>query len=229
MSSYIQAAQQLYTANANPETAKAMAQYMRNLFPFLGIRAPQAKLLTKEFIQQNGLPSMADLPTVVKQFWDLPEREYHHLALALLSKHIKKAPPEMIELLEYLVVNKSWWDTIDGTAVNFVGTHFKRYPELMAPHAIKWIESDNFWLQRTAILFQLKYKNTIDLTLLSQLICRRMDSKEFFVRKAIGWVLREYSKTDANWVIGFIEKHEKDLSGLSKREGLKWLGKQGVI
>lgn len=116
-------------------------------------------------------------------------------------------------------------------ASSLVGELFKIYPELIIPYTSKWIKSSNMWLQRSAILFQLGYKEKTDKELLADLIIKANESEnkdEFFIRKAIGWALREYSKTNPEWVIEFIKQHD-ELSNLSKSQGLKWLKDQDII
>jgi len=112
----------------------------------------------------------------------------------------------------------------DLIAPSLVGYHFQEYPEERQDYINKWIHSGNIWLQRSCILFQLKYKNAVDTRLMASIILELSDHKEFFIRKAIGWMLREYSKTDPGWVVRFVQNHE--LSGLSRREALKWLERQ---
>lgn len=136
----------------------------------------------------------------------------------------KKAEKERIDLYEYLIVNKSWWDTIDYSASNLVGVHFQKFPELIQPYTEKWMDSGNMWLQRTSLLFQLKYKKATDLELLTDYIHQLQGSKEFFINKAIGWILREYSKTNAAWVVDFVNSNQ--LAPLSHREALKWLNRK---
>ena len=126
---------------------------------------------------------------------------------------------------EFMIINKSWWDTVDMIASHLVGTHFKRFPGLIPAYTEKWMASGNFWLQRTALLFQLKYKKETDVELMSDLIKRLAGEKEFFIRKAIGWVLREYSKTDPEIVINFVENQQ--LSNLSRTEALKVNNRKG--
>lgn len=115
----------------------------------------------------------------------------------------------------------SWWDTIDVIAPKILGSWFKRYPEHIKPTITRWLKSDNIWLQRSCVLFQLKYKEKTNTQLLSSVIDQLKDSKEFFLRKSIGWVLREYAKTDAEFVKDFVNSRE--LSPLSRREATKHL------
>lgn len=188
------------------------------MFPYLGIKSPQRKELTKSFIAENGLPSKVELEKVVKGLWDLPEREFHYIAIDLVGKWAKKLEEKDLELLEYMIVNKSWWDTVDTTA-KYVGVFFKKHPELTKPTTLRWITSDNMWLQRMAIIFQLAYKKDTDVDLLFEYVLRKADSEEFFIQKAIGWALRQYAKIDAAEVKRFVEV--TDLKPLSRREALK--------
>jgi 3-methyladenine DNA glycosylase AlkD len=221
MHSYIEPLVELYSANRNDMTAVPMAKYMKDKFPFLGLKTPARKELNKVFFRQYGLPEITELERITGDLWSLPEREYQYFALGLLRKMIKKLPKEFISLFEDLIVEKSWWDTVDGIASWFIGEHFKRFPELKNSYIEKWMRSDNIWLQRTCLLFQLEYKSATDTDLLVKLIRELEGSKEFFINKAIGWILREYSKTNSAFVIDFAEK--TDLAPLSRREALKWL------
>jgi 3-methyladenine DNA glycosylase AlkD len=158
--------------------------------------------------------------------WALPEREYQYTAIGLLQGCQKKLVPGHVPLLEYLIVNKSWWDTVDGLAAHQVGRLFTAFPHIRDEHIGRWRRSDNIWLRRTAILFQLDYKAQTDEALLFDIIRENLDSKEFFIQKAIGWVLREYSKTNAESVVKFV--NHTALPPLSHREALKWLKNQAL-
>ena len=127
-----------------------------------------------------------------------------------------------IVFFEWMAKHNAWWDTIDFIAPKLMGEYFKQFPDERKKWINKWLVSDNFWLQRCAILFQLKYKQETDLGLLADIIQKLSSSEEFFIRKAIGWVLREYAKTDPVWVRAFVANHE--LSNLSRREAMKYLG-----
>ena len=122
-------------------------------------------------------------------------------------------------MLEFIITNKSWWDTVDFIASHLVGNYFKKYPDKIEEYINKWMLSKNIWLQRTALLFQLKYKVALNPVLLENIIKQFLYSKEFFINKAIGWILREYSKTNPQWVINFVKKYP--LHNLSKREALR--------
>ncbi len=229
MHTYTQAVKAHFQPHADRITAIPMEKYMRNKFSYLGIKSPARKELTRNFFKIKGLPSLTDLEQIVKELWDLPAREYQYFTLDLLGKMAKKVSIEFIDVYEYLIVTKSWWDTVDGIAPNLIGAHFKKNPTLRLPYSEKWIAAENIWLQRTAILFQLKYKTGTDVELLKKYILQRSGSKEFFVQKAIGWILREYSKTDAKTVFEFVETYKSELAPLSYREALKWLRNKGMI
>jgi len=142
-----------------------------------------------------------------------------------LGRRSRKAGEGNIKDYQFLIINKSWWDTVDYIASNLVGPYFRIYPEKIAPVTSHWMESRNMWLQRTCLLFQLKYRGDTDTGLLTGFIEQLKDSKEFFIRKAIGWSLREYSKTNPEFVISFVRNNH--LSGLSEREALKWIQRKG--
>ncbi|MBP1156922.1 MULTISPECIES: DNA alkylation repair protein [unclassified Paenibacillus] len=210
----------LLRVHANPEQAGPMQAYMRDQFEFLGIRAPERDAVVRQYLKENGVPKGEALQTVVRELWQQPEREYQYAALTLLEKYRKDAEPSHIGLLEKLVSSKSWWDTVDLLAGRLVGDLFARYPELIPGYIERWMASDSIWLNRTAILFQLHYKARTDTVLLFDLILRLSHSKEFFIQKAIGWALREYSKTDETLVRQFVA--DNTLAPLSVREALKY-------
>jgi len=213
----------MFTLHTNEELAKPLASYLRNQFPMLGIQKPQRSEIQKTFFKENKLSELKEIPDFIKDLWSLPEREFHYCALDLLRKIEKKSPSDFIDLYEYLIINKSWWDTVDLIAGKLVSSHFLRYPDLRNKYVRKWVDSGNIWLQRTALLFQLHYKKKTDLPLLFSIIERLKDSPEFFIRKAIGWILREYSKTDSQLVQDYLKKTK--LSSLSEREALKIIKK----
>ena len=221
MHSYIKPLVELFRWNTNAANAKPMAKYMKNLFSYLGIKTPQRRELLKQFYQEYGKPEISELKQISRELWELPEREFQYCAVGMLQLYKNKVEASFIELYEQLITTKSWWDTVDGIASNLVGSLFKKYPEMIEPHTEKWQASGNMWLQRTALLFQLNYKKDTDVELMFNLIRRNLGSKEFFINKAIGWILREYSKTDDQIVRDFVK--ETNLVPLSKREALKWL------
>jgi len=229
MTSYLDDLKDLFEVNKDEVNAGFMKKYMKGQYEYFGIKSPLRKELSRTFILKNGLPDEEDIEEVAKDCWDFPEREYQYFAMELLAKVAKKGEICRVDLYEYLVLNKSWWDTVDFIATNLVGVHFIKFPSAILPYTEKWMDSNNMWLQRTSLLYQLKYRKDTDLTLLVNYIERLFGSKEFFINKAIGWILREYSKTNAQWVVNYVEKNEKNLANLSKREALKWLNNKNMI
>ena len=218
-STFTDAAVQIFQAHANADLAGPMEKYMKNLFPFLGIKSPLRKELSKQLFREQGIPE--NWEEVVLQLWALPEREYQYLALDVVAKVKKRLAESHIRLLEELVTTKSWWDTVDFLAAHMAGAILRRFPERIGSSTTAWMESQNMWLQRTAILFQLSYKQETNQELLFSFIQECAASKEFFIQKAIGWSLREYAKINPEAVRDFVEK--TPLASLSKREALKHL------
>ncbi|MCG1021800.1 DNA alkylation repair protein [Sutcliffiella horikoshii] len=212
----------LFRSNGDASNRKPMENYMRNHFSFLGIKSPKRKMILKEFFRDYGKPELEWISPLVAFLYEQPEREFHYSALAMIDVHIKKSGVEWLPLLEELIVKKSWWDTVDHIAPHHVGAVLLREKTGIIDYPDRWIESDNFWLQRSALLFQLKYKEKTDEEKLFSYIEATKGSKEFFIQKAIGWALREYSKTAPEEVLRFINSTE-DLAPLSRREGLKHL------
>jgi len=205
---------------ADPAKAAPMEAYMRGQFVFLGIKAPDRTKYVRSFIQEHGLPKDKLLETA-EYLWALPEREFHYAAIELLGKYGRYADAMHIDLLEKWIVEQSWWDTVDSLAAHHVGDFFKRFPDLIPAYTERWIHSNNMWLRRTAILYQLRYKERTDVNRLFSFIVICKDEEEFFIRKAIGWALREYGKTDGDAVRRFVDR--TTLSPLSIREALKHL------
>jgi len=211
-----------FEQHADPTQAPAMKKYMRGQFEYLGIKTPQSRALQKEFFAEHGLPEVTELDSILRELWSLPQREFQYVAVGLLGKLNKQLPPELIEIIEYLITTKSWWDTVDSIAGGTVGEHFKRYPAVKKKYLACWRKSENLWLRRTTILFQLNYKQETDFELLCNLIRENLGSKEFFINKAIGWALRQHARTDPKAVKKFA-KETKELHPLSRREAMKHL------
>lgn len=200
-----------------------MKKYMRDQFEYLGIKSPQVTSLLREFIKLNGLPPFEKLNLICRELWSLPEREFQYIAMNLISKYEKKLEPEFIETLEYLITTKSWWDTVDLLAGHTVGAMFKKYPKVKEKLLKKWRKSENIWLRRTTLLFQLGYKKETDFDLMCEIIKENLGSDEFFINKAIGWALRQYAHTNPAPVKKFVNA-TKELHPLSRREALKNIG-----
>jgi 3-methyladenine DNA glycosylase AlkD len=222
MKAFINTLEIEFAQDANPKIGLEQKAYMRNQFEFYGIKATERREIQKPFFIKEFLPKKDELDNIVKLLWEKPQRDYQYFSQELAFKYVKQFEKKDIELFEYMVTHKSWWDTVDFIATNLMGEYFKKYPEQINATIKKWLNSNNIWLQRSALLFQLKYKENLDTVLLSSIINSLLGSKEFFINKAIGWILREFSKTNPKWVIEFSSKTA--LSNLSKKEALRLIG-----
>ncbi len=219
MSEFINILETEFEKNTNPEIALGQKAYMKNKFEFYGIKTPVRRKIQKPFLVKKYLPPKTELETIIKALWEKPEREYQYFSQELAYKYVNQFERKDIALFEFMMVHKSWWDTIDFIAPKLVGNYFKIYPEQRNAYVEKWISSNNIWLQRTAILFQLNYKNDLDKNFLAYVINSLLGSKEFFINKAIGWILRQYSKINPDWVIEFT--NHSQLDKLSYKEALR--------
>lgn len=214
-----------FTRAADPVDAAKMKAYLKGQFDFYGIKAPVRKEILKESLSEWGKPTTTSAPEMADSYWMRKEREWQYCAMELLQRMKYFREEDSIDLFEKLVCTKSWWDTVDFIASNLVGEYLLLKPDMQRPKAEEWLNSGNMWLQRTALLFQLKYRLKTDTDLLIELINELRTEQEFFIRKAIGWSLRQYGKYNPEWVIHQVDKLE--LTGLSRREALKNLKKQG--
>lgn len=219
MNEFIDTLEAEFKLSSNPTIAKQQKAYMKGHFDFLGIKSPVRNEIQRPFLIAKYLPPKSELESSVKALWAKPEREFQYFAQELAFKYKKQFESEDIELFEFMITHKSWWDSVDFIATNILGEYFNLFPESRKPYVEKWIESNNMWLQRSAIIFQLKYKKEVDTDLLTYAIQSMLGSREFFINKAIGWSLRQYGKFNPNWVVNFTNNNE--LSNLSRREALR--------
>ena len=209
-----------YEDHRDDARAVQMKKYMKGQFEFYGIGTPARKAMMTAHVKKSGLPDWDKMDELVRYLWRKEERECQFTAIDLLHRMKKKLDRDKIPLMEYMITTKSWWDTVDGTAGWLVGEIMKKNPDSIHPVTTRWMDSGNIWLQRSCLLFQLSYKHDTDLDLMFGFIGRLSGHKSFWINKAIGWVLREHSKTDPQAVQEYVNAHP-ELSGLSKREALK--------
>jgi 3-methyladenine DNA glycosylase AlkD len=217
--SFIDAIRDTFFALENVENAHWMRQYMRNKYLFIGIKKPEQALVFKDIYKKFG--KTEDWYEVSSELFTMPEREFQYVAMEYLLKAKKSWDPRVPLLVNRWVDEHSWWDVVDVLGPKVLGLYFQRFPTERSVWIPIWMKSPNFWHQRLCILFQLGYKKQTDLTLLSTIILSLNTSKEFFIQKAIGWSLRQYARTDPEWVLNFVDNHP--LMPLSKREALKHL------
>ncbi len=212
----------LFKTNSNTEFGLKMASYMKDNFIYYGIKSADRKEIQRKFIADYGLPLTENLTQVIKVLFEYPHRENQYFAIELANKLIGKTESSFLDTIEYMLLSKSWWDSVDYIASSIAGTFFKNSPEFLPSTTDSWSGSENMWLNRSSIIFQLKYKDSTNTQLLSRYIEAHQNSNEFFLRKAIGWSLRQYSKFNKQWVANFVRTHPL-LSGLSVREASKYL------
>ena len=206
-------------AIANPNDAAAMKAYIKNKFEFLGVKTPARRKLTKAFFKQQT-DSVIDWD-FINEAWNNPYLELQYTALDYLEIRKKLLTPSDLPRLKKLAQTKSWWDTIDFLD-RLVGSIIARFPETKEI-IVAWSCDEDIWLRRLAIDYQLLRKEKTDTELLEKILVNNLGRTEFFINKAIGWALRDYSKTNPDWVRAFIERHQTEMAALSIREGSKYL------
>jgi 3-methyladenine DNA glycosylase AlkD len=207
-----------FEVHADPARAEKMNAYMRRQFPFLGIPTPGRRALSRDFYREALAAGAVDWGCV-ERCWKKGPREYQYLATGYLAVLKDRLGPEDIPRLKSLVTAKSWWDTIDGLD-RIVGRVALSFPAVNKT-LLEWSRAENIWLRRVAIDHQLDRKERTNTDLLEEIILNNLGQEEFFINKAIGWSLREYSKTNPRWVKDFLNRHRFRLSPLSIREGSK--------
>ena len=206
-------------AVASPDDAVALKAYMKNKFEFLGVKTPARRKLAKTFFKQHT-DSVIDW-NFINEAWKNPYRELQYTALDYLEIRKKLLTPSDLPRLKKQAQTKSWWDTIDFLD-RLVGSIIARFPETKEI-IVAWSCDEDIWLRRLAIDHQLLRKEKTDTKLLEKILVNNLGRTEFFINKAIGWALRDYSKTNPDWVKDFIERYRVEMAALSIREGSKYL------
>ena len=219
------------TVEANPDRARQQQAYMKSEIPYFGLRVPRCRRIAHEVLRDFPPQNSQAWVSSILQLWrDATHREERYVAIELLlhKNFAHWLVSDQLPVLEEMVVTGAWWDYVDALAIRGAGTMLANDPIQTKSILYKWATDQNFWKRRVAILAQLKSKTNTDVDLLSECIKPSIGHSEFFLRKGIGWALREYSKTDPDWVKEFVERHP-DLSDLSRREALRHLARDQVI
>jgi 3-methyladenine DNA glycosylase AlkD len=217
---FILALEKAFVANQNPENAFAMAKYMKNNFTFFGIKTEKRRRIFKEIWKENKEEVSANAREIALDLYSKPEREFQYCAIEILIKELKgNYKKDDIQLIEKLILNNSWWDSVDTIAKYILGEYLLEFPLETKNVIERFSRSENMWLSRSAILFQLGYKQKTSADLLFSECLKHSHSKEFFIQKAIGWALREYAKSNPKDVQEFVKTNT--LKPLSKKEALK--------
>ncbi len=215
--------QDFLSSQANEVAAEKMKAYMKGHFDYYGVKAPVIKQFFNEYWKENKLELTQDFRKVISSLWTRNQRECQYIAVHLLKKVKKQLESKDIEWIEQLILEKSWWDTVDFLASHAVGEIMLHEETLKMKKAEEYINHDNLWIRRTALIFQLFYKEKTDAELLYALIDSTIGSKEFFINKASGWALRQYSKVNPQSVRSYIELQKSNLANLTIKEGSKYL------
>jgi 3-methyladenine DNA glycosylase AlkD len=207
----------------DPDHAVHMAAYMKTDMPFYGVPSPDRTKVYREMRSRFPITSRSKYQAAVRALWARPHREEKYCAISLAVDHPEYATIGSVSLYRQMILEGAWWDFVDEIAARLVGKVLFDDRERMVPKLDRWIDDENMWIRRTAILSQLKHKAATDQDQLFRYCLSRADEKEFFIRKAIGWALREYAKTEPAAVRAFALEHRDRLSGLSFREATKHL------
>ena len=206
--------------NRNELLAESMSKYMQDKFRFLGVRGA-----TRTEIYKKYFPDARKTKTIdwdfVENCWNKEEREFQYVVVYYLKAMQKFLKREDISRLKYLIVTKSWWDTVDLLAkvVGSLIIRIKGYDQIM----LEWSKDSNIWLRRVAILYQLSLKDKVDKQVLDEILVNNLGDSEFFINKAVGWALRDYYKYNPEWVREFIKKNKENMANLSIREASKYI------
>ena len=219
MSKYI-TIKQKFEENKNQEQAISMEKYMRNLFDFYGIQTPKRKAIYKDFLKEEKKNKKIDW-NFLDECYNDSHREFQYLVYDYLLALNDYLTYDDIQKIKKYAKTKQWWDTIDflDKVIGNIGLKDKKVDKLM----LKWSKDEDFWLRRLAIDHQLGRKEKTNTDLLKQIIINNLGSNEFFINKAIGWSLRDYSKTNPKWVKDFIQKHKDQMNKLSIKEASKYI------
>jgi 3-methyladenine DNA glycosylase AlkD len=214
--------EQEFARRADEAYGKKQKAYMRHLFTFLGLSRPVRNVVQKPLFKKYPIHNEQELEQILDILWNKEHREFQYAALDLAEHFRKLATPQMLKTYEKMIREKSWWDTVDDVAANLVGMLVLDHPELIETMD-RWIEDESLWIRRTALIFQLRWKRQTDTNRLFHYCTQVMHERDFFIRKAIGWALRQYSKTDPIAVKQFIHINQQTLSPLSIKEGSKYV------
>ena len=216
---------------ADPARAPQQQAYMKSEMPFFGVGVPQCRRIAQTVFRSHPLADAGAWERAILDLWRHAarrEERYAAIELLLFQPYVRWLEPARLPLIEELVVTGAWWDYVDAIAGRGVGTMLAAHPRPTKAVLREWARDDDVWKRRTAILAQLKAKGATDTTLLADTIRPSIGEAEFFLRKGIGWALREYSKTDPGWVTAFVDAHP-GLSDLSRREALKHLERTNAL
>jgi len=215
-------------ALADPAKAPGMQAYMKSAMPYLGVQTPARRRALRALFAAHPLGDAATWAATVRALWRQArwrEERYAAIELMLDRRYLPWRTPAVLPLLEELVAAGAWWDYVDVLAIDGLGELLGRQPAAVRPVVLDWSRSGDRWKRRSAVICQVKRKAATDLGLLYACIEPNLGDRDVFMRKAIGWALRAYAWTDPAEVVRWVAEHEDRLSGLSRREALKNVGR----
>ena len=201
--------------------APDMARYLKTNMPFYGVQKAGRAPILKELVRRWPPDSRSEYFALVNSLWALPHREEKYLALGVARAHDRFVTKTSIPLYRRLIIEGAWWDLVDEIAIKLPGKVLLRQRDTMTPTILRWLDHRDLWLRRSAIIAQVGHKNQTDVELLFHCCATRSHEPNFFIRKAIGWALRDFAWTEPELVAGFVAEHSEQLSGLSTREATK--------
>jgi 3-methyladenine DNA glycosylase AlkD len=211
-------------AVADPSKANGMQAYMKTEMPFFGVQKAARTGILRDVVRDYPPRDRAEYEEMIVALWQLPHREEKYLALGVARHFEEHVTPEALPLYRRLIVEGAWWDLVDEVATHLICDLVIAYPVEVWPTVDTWIDDDDMWLRRTAIICQVGAKEDTDATRLFRFCEARAFEKEFFIRKAIGWALRQHARIDPGGVARFVITHRDQLSGLTYREATKHIG-----
>lgn len=217
-------ASSLLRETADPQRAAAMAAYMKSDMPFYGVTSQARKVISRQLTKECPATNRHEYEGNVRALWRGDSREEKYLAVAYARSFPRFITLSSIPMYRMMITQGAWWDFVDEMASHLIGTVLLTQRDRLTPTIDEWTTSSDMWLRRTSILCQLRHKEMTDAMLLGEACTRNLDSVEFFIRKAIGWALREYAKTNPEWVLAYVKAHENVMSGLTYREAMKHSG-----
>lgn len=213
-------------AGANPDRAVEQQAYMKSALPYFGLALPDVRRITRLRLREHPIADQAQLETTVRTLIDeAGHREEWYAAMEIWGRdsHSRWRTPRSLPLIEHVVVTTAWWDIVDDIAGHVVSPLLRSHSPQVQPTVRLWADADNLWLRRVAILSQLGAKDELNRTLLADVIEPNLDRREFFIRKAVGWALRDASAAHPEWVRNYVDQHAQRLSPLSTKEATRRL------
>lgn len=223
----VSAVRDALAAAADPAKAGPMQAYMKSVMPFRGVPMPVRRRLSRRVFAAHPPTERSAWVATVRELWDAATyREERYVAIELTGHRCARdwQDPGSLGLYEHMIVTGAWWDYVDDLAIRRVGPILRAYPAETTPLLRTWAHDEDRWRRRTAVIAQVGAKGATDTDLLAYAITANLDDRDFFLRKGIGWALREHAKTDPDWVRAFVAANVDRLSPLSRREAVKHIG-----